>query len=379
MNLPRVAVLAPYYLPGTKGGGPIRTVQAMVTTHRDAVDCGIFTSNRDWGVAEPLEVPTECWTDVDGTPVWYAAAGLRGLLATMRQVRASRPDYVYLNSLFDPRWSLPFVVAARLGCFRGARVVLAPRGELGAGALALKAPKKRAFLTVARLLRLYAGVAWHASTPLEAAEIRAAFPGADVVVRENESLLPARAARGGVASDGPARLVFLSRISPKKGLHTLLEALADAPVDVSLDVYGSADDDAYLSRCQALAASLPSRVTVTFRGAVGHDEVAGVFRDHDAFVFPTEHENFGHVIAEALAQGCPVVLPPTTPWSERVRAGGGVLVPDHEVSSWCDAVAEVAGWSATERAARRESAADAFDAWRAESQGPSVFELLRRR
>ena len=46
--------------------------------------------------------------------------------------------------------------------FLGIRVLLAPRGMLGHGALAIKKKKKEAFLILANALGLYDGIDWHA-------------------------------------------------------------------------------------------------------------------------------------------------------------------------------------------------------------------------
>ena len=79
----------------------------------------------------------------------------------------------------------------------------------------------------------------------------------------------------------------------------------------------------YWSECDAILATLPSTVTATYRGEVEPRDVRRVFAQYHLFLFPTLSENFGHVILEALAAGCPVLLSDTTPWrglSER-RAG----------------------------------------------------------
>ena len=84
------------------------------------------------------------------------------------------PDVVYLNSLFDVRFSgipLMYLRIARTGV----PVLLAPRGELSPGALRLKRPRKRAFLLIFRLLRLHRYVEWQASSDLEGSHIRERF------------------------------------------------------------------------------------------------------------------------------------------------------------------------------------------------------------
>lgn len=234
------------------------------------------------------------------------------------------------------------------------------------------------------MLRLYHPVIWHASTELEAREVRALFPSARVVVRENEVLLPARAVSppgddpDNPPQDPPAplRVVFLSRVSVKKGLHLLLGALATVGPEtpIRLDVYGAGDAD-YIARCRADARRLPAHVEVVFHGEIQPDAVGAAFAGADVFAFPTAHENFGHAVAEALAASCPVLLADVTPWTPVLAAGGGRVVPSLEPGDWADALRE---WSTTtprERRQRREAAGRAYEQWRARRPRDSVFDL----
>ena len=55
------------------------------------------------------------------------------------------------------------------------------------------------------------------------------------------------------------------------------------------------------------------------------DEVGSTFKKYDCFLFPTINENYGHVIAESLANGCPVILSKgTTPWDDLDNIAGYV-------------------------------------------------------
>lgn len=394
----RVLVLTPFYLPGFAGGGPIRTLAAMVASHHERHDFAVLTSVYDWGADEPLSVPTDRWTAVGGARVRYLGrqGAVRSGLEVLRLVRRSRPDVLYLNGLFPPVWSLAPAVLARLGLAHGPRLLVAPRGELGAGALAIKADKKRIFLRTARLTGLYQGATWHASTPGEAAEIVAAFPGARVLVRENETELPTHATHPDAAGEAtplvgetgvdsrradaprgrtPVRLLYVSRLSEKKGLHVLLQALALVVPPVVLDIAGGGDPT-YEARCRGLVAALPDRHQVRWLGSLPPHALSQLYATHDALALPTAHENFGHVVPEALARGCPVLLPDTTPWSAALTSGGGRLVPSREPDDWAAAVTSMATTTAEDRLLARHGAARAYDAWAAARPTHSVFDLL---
>ncbi len=389
MSRLRVLVVSPYYVPAWRAGGPVRSLAAMVAQHGDRHEFTVLTSAYDWEQASPMEVPATGWVPAGRARVRYLPvrsagsllrpAAARAWWRAWREALASRPDVAYLTGVFPPVWSVLPLVARRLGLLRMPPVVIAPRGEFGAGALALKGGRKRAFLRLARAAGLFTGVAWHASSPAEATEIAAVLPGARIVVRENETELPARAVRG--CGDSPAagearplRIAYLGRVSPKKGVDVLLRALPQVSAPVQVSVHGAADPG-YLARCEALAAQAGH--PVEFTGQIRPERVAAGFAAADVFVFPTASENFGHTIAEALAAGCPVLLTRSvTPWDGPVAAGGGALVEGRDPAAWAAAIDDFAAGGPAGWATARERAAGAYDAWRARCPADSVFDRL---
>src|SRR5262249_16096762 len=130
-------------------------------------------------------------------------------------------------------------------------LVLAPCGELSAGALGTKAAKKRVFLAFSKALGLYQNIIWKASTELEKREIRD-FPGKDAEVLVAPAL-PSRTifdeydqAKKPRKENGAARMVFLSRLTRKKNLEWLLKLLSNGVRgELSIDVVGPIEDEPY--------------------------------------------------------------------------------------------------------------------------------------
>lgn len=243
----------------------------------------------------------------------------------------------------------------------------------------MKPAKKEFFLRVARTLGIYRHVYWHASTSQEADEIRAVFPQASVLVHANETLLPDHALRAAGPADGPLRIVFASRVTPKKGLKVLLRSLERVPEPVTLDIYGQRDpsDRAYDDECVRIAATLATQHRVSFHGPVPPQHLTEIFAEHDVLALPTAHENFGHVIPEALATGCPVLLPDTTPWTGLIRRHrAGAVVESRDPAAWGRALSRLAGRDEAARSLERERAANAYDAWAGDRSTRSVFDLL---
>ncbi|MFM8412765.1 MAG: glycosyl transferase family 1, partial [Alphaproteobacteria bacterium] len=240
---PVVLVFASHYLPAFRAGGPIRTLANMVGALREEVDFRIFTRDHDFGRPEPLAgVPPREWCDVGGARVFYGSRQDRGGRAIVTLLREVRPDVVYLNSFFDPTFSILPLALRRAGLVeRGVIWVIAPRGEFSEGALAIKAEKKRAFLRVASALGLHRGLVWQASSEFEAGRIRSKM-GAIAQVIEVAPNLTAPVEPLAVASPNrpgePLAACFIGRVSAMKNLRFAIEVVSRVSRPVRFDIYG---------------------------------------------------------------------------------------------------------------------------------------------
>jgi glycosyltransferase involved in cell wall biosynthesis len=136
---------------------------------------------------------------------------------------------------------------------------------------------------------------------------------------------------------GEWRLLSIGRLHPQKGHSVLMEALArlrGEGLAVGLVIAGDGPLRASLS---ALAEALSVGSSVRFLGAV--EDVRGLLRSADAFVFPSRYEAFGVALLEAMACGCAVVASRTGGIPEIVREGeSGILVPPGDPVAIADAI-----------------------------------------
>lgn len=378
----RVAVLTALFPPAFRGGGPIRTLDALVRGAPTRFEQFVLTRDRDLNCDERLEVDHNQWISQATASVYYASVERPlALFAAFLRLRQKKPQVLYLNSFFDPSLA---ILPQLLGCvrfWRGAQRMVAPRGEFGTGALGRRALKKGAFLAFYRLFRFHRGVVWHASSEMEAADIKRIWGrNARVLVAQDDTDLPfaATPAPSGQPDQDCFRLVFLGRLVEHKGIAILLRALRSLESPIVFDIYGPEEDDDYVAQCRLIAEDLPQNVRAHFRGEVAPDEVRSVLGAYDLFVLPTAGENFGHVVAESLSVSCPVMCTPYTPWGDVFQNGGGRVVRDREVESWAEALTEYAAVSAVERSHRRISAAHAYETWRAQADAAHIFELLEQ-
>lgn len=115
-------------------------------------------------------------------------------------------------------------------------------------------------------------------------------------------------------SEEPARrLLFAGRLTPEKGVHTVLEALAllqqdEVGRDLTLDVVGPDADPKYAQQLRQRAAADDLRAAVRFHPQVSRAEMPALYREHDVLLFPSEWEEpFALTLLEAMASGSPVV------------------------------------------------------------------------
>ena len=373
----RVLLTCGVFEPGFRGGGPVRSVAHLLDTASPTVLVDLLTGDRDLGSSRPYPGLSGRWVDRGRARVFYLnIRRARQWFGLWRRLRRTSFDLLYVNSLWSPVFTVVPVVAVRLGLIRAKTVLVAPRGSFSPGALSLKRRKKQLFLRVWGPLLRSMDVVWHATAAEEAADIRAACPWAVVRIGEVQVALPPEPLTPGL-NTGRARLIHIGRISPKKNLLLVYQALLIVSRPVVLDIYGPVEDRKYWARCQALDKLLPGHVTVRYRGAVPAADVRAMLGAYDAFVFPTLGENFGHVIAESLSASCPVICSAETPWTTTLRGGGGAVLETLTPECLGAHIDRVAAGTPAQRLDARRRSGQAYRRWRSRANGTNILDLSR--
>ena len=347
----KIIVLAPYIRPAKKAGGPVKSVSAIVELLSAYAEVKVLTKAYDVGSSSIMDgVVPDSWISLPECNVHYSS----GLFSVLRQMfstgkREEVERVFYLNSFFAFDLSILFFALRRLGFVDASpKVILAPRGEFSQGALVLKSYKKKFFIAVSKALRLHSGITWHATSDEEAKDIRRVF-GDDVDVGLAPNIVDVKVGLNTSDCDknaGVLKLLFLSRISPKKNLGYALRVLNDVKSKVFFDIYGPKEDLDYWMQCEELIHRLPDNVRVRHMGPLDGDEVPAIMGLYHLFILPTLGENFCHAIAEALQCGCPVLVSDQTPWRGLAERGVGWDVPLSDSNRFAEVVGEVAGMDA---------------------------------
>lgn len=327
----KLLILSDWYLPAINAGGPVRSVSAIVSALKNDFDISLLTSDRDFGSSQsyPL-INVNSWINNDGFRMKYISP--ENLNMEIRKEVLSDYDKIYMNSLF----SIPFTITPlRLlsGQSKNDKVILATRGMLGQGALQLKSFKKKSFLFVAKLFGLYKGITWHASTSIEQEEIENIF-GKSIRVKSIENLPACKIEKfiPIAKNKKQLKLVFVSRISPKKNLLYLIKLLKKFEKRVELDIYGPIEDENYWAECEGLIKN--QNHLICYKGVLEPDKLSSVISNYHLFVLPTLNENFGHIFIETLNSSVPLLISDQSPWVNLAAKKAGIEIPLTNSDLW---------------------------------------------
>lgn len=247
-----------------------------------------------------------------------------------RHMRENAFDVVHAHGL----WARHLVYARRAAADFGTKFVIAPRGMLAPWALRHHALRKRLARMVLHPGVLRAADGWHATSADEARDIRAAGFTQPVCVAPNGVVLPAddalrsarawwHAAEPALAAGMPVAL-FHSRFHKKKRVIELIDLWASQPdTGWILAMVGIPEDYTVAElKGRVAARGLAHRVVVADGTGTAQPYAAA-----DLFLLPSHSENFGLVVAEALAAGVPAIVTDATPWAALGISGSGWCVP----------------------------------------------------
>jgi glycosyltransferase involved in cell wall biosynthesis len=298
-------------------GGPAVSVRRLVESLRvhGSVEAVVFAGLADgwdfdpaWGLLKPRISSIVGPRRLGWTP---------GLTS---QLIGYRPDVIFLNGL----WQYHALAAYRASRHLGVPMVISPRGALEPWALRNGRLQKSLANNLFQRWMLQSAAAIVVTSQMEADGVRAAGYRAPIGIIPNG--IDVAAVRSRVASTKRTAL-FLSRVSPKKGILDLLEAWAELrPADWLLKIVGPSErgfGEVVVKRISDLGLG----DSIMYLGPLWGERQAEAYASSDLFVLPSYSENFGMVVGEALAAGVPVVTTQATPWESLVIHGCGWWIP----------------------------------------------------
>lgn len=284
-------------------GGPSRSVQGLVAGLNSAgVDAWLLT----------LQMCERPW--VEGVSHFVCGEPLENSLLQIK------PQIVHLHGIWDlelhrcveicRRWNIPYVIA--------------PRGMLEPWSLQQNWLKKRIARWLYQDRDLKCAAALHATAESEADQFRKLGFKNPVIISPNGVNVP-KCLEPRNTPNTQKRILFVSRMHPKKGVLELVEAwnrlkltthnsqLTNWICELVYTINGDFERE-YESKVKACVNELGLQDQFIFTGPLNDDEKWKAYARADLFLLPTYSENFGIVVAEALWAGVPVITTKGTPW-----------------------------------------------------------------
>ncbi|MDB4508443.1 glycosyltransferase, partial [Akkermansiaceae bacterium] len=192
--------------------------------------------------------------------------------------------------------------------------IVSPRGMLEPWALNHKKWKKRLAWWLYQKRDLQSAVALHATAEQEVANLQRLGLKKSAIILPNGVDLPVIEHGSVTTSSREKTALFLGRTHPIKNLPSLVRAWAKVlPSGWSMRVVGP-DEDGHLSKLKNLVDQAALSESWSFEASLEGDAKWQAMSDADLFILPSYSENFGIVVAEALASGTPVITTTGTPW-----------------------------------------------------------------
>ncbi|MBL7040618.1 MAG: glycosyltransferase [Pirellulaceae bacterium] len=261
--------------------------------------------------------------------------GFRSARGLYKQLYLNAPRFSLVHS--HSLWSDVNRVAYRIAQNRQIPHVITVHGTLTSKAFRRRQWKKRLVAWWFQNEALQRAACIHATSEEEYGDIRAfgvkapvavipmpASPPVSLTSSEREALLSTLRI--------PAQkqcLLYLGRLHPVKGLERLIRAwsrLSNEHNQWHLVLAGP-DEQQYRNRLERLVSQSQCAATVSFTGPLDEREKSAVFQASNLFVMPSDFENFGVAIVEAMMASLPIVTTTGTPWSALPSARAGWWIP----------------------------------------------------
>lgn len=282
-----------------RDGGTTEYMRLLSTALKNNINLHIAT-----GVSEsPIKI--------DGVPITFFKYQISHWFTMLKEFRyfleTEKPDIVHINGIWSPQnWGFQ-KEAQKLGI----KVVLSPHGMLEPWIMDNNPLKKKLGMLIYQKKAIQKADILHATAQMETESIKfLGFTNPIVIIPNGIDLNDVKSVK---TRYGTKKMVFLSRIHPKKGIEILLDAWRNSKTDDwTLEIAGNGDEN-YINQLNESAADLKN---VYFVGAKYNETKWDFLRSADVMILPTYSENFGIVVAEALAIGVPVITTKGTPWKD---------------------------------------------------------------
>ena len=319
----KILIFIDWFTPAVKAGGPISSVENMINFLAKEFEFYIITSSKDLNSKQNLEgLVLNKWQKVRSANVIYLEKSHLKNKILKSLVAEINPSKIHLNGIFSFKFSiLPYWLFKTKY-----NIIIAPRGMLGKGGLAIKPNRKIIFLQLMKSLSIYKNIHWHLSNDQELEDLNRVISKSI-----NYSILPNITKKiefqERKKSSKVLNLISICRVNKIKNIEFFLRVLSNIKFECNYTIIGFVEDSNYYNSLLKISESLPSNITVEFTGQQKFSKITDHLKSAHIFISTSNNENFGHSIVESLATGLPVLISENCPWNNLEKYNAGFRLP----------------------------------------------------
>ena len=298
-----------YFYPGINSGGPAKSISNLINLIHKKIDVLIVTKNYDFKSKLTYNLPTNrLLTYKSKAKIIYSSKKFS--FQTLKKTEIGFNN-VFLCGFFEPYtfktlFKLIFINPTK-------KYFILPMGVFSKIHIRQKRLKKRLYTFIFNLFKLYNKITFVFTSKEE-------LNNASHHIKTIPNYIflpdiPTKSFNVKFKKNKTPSVVFISRIHPLKNLDFTIDILNKLKKSVNFDIYGPIEDKKYWEECLLKLKKTKNILNWKYKG-VAYKNVGKIFSDYDLFIFPTKGENFGHVIFEAMSNGCIPVISDRTPWSK---------------------------------------------------------------
>jgi glycosyltransferase involved in cell wall biosynthesis len=343
-------------------GGPSQMVRGLsAALAKQGVEVTVLTTDANGDNGQlPLDVPLNQPIQQEGYTVrYFRCSPFRRYKFSIQLLpwlwqNAKHYDLAHIHALFSPISSLSAAVARS----QQLPYILRPLGTLDPADLNKKRQLKQIYANLLERPNIAGAAALHFTSDEEARiSERFGVKTRDIIMSLGVNPSPSVSQIHSDSQQRP-RILFLSRIEPKKGLDILIPALEKvltSGIEFQFILAGSNPQDPdYEAKIQQQIQQSPLAQYTTITGFVTGENKAALLQSADLFVLPSYYENFGIAVAEAMVTGVPVVISTGVQIWPAVQQAEAGWVGECEVGEMTNLI-QTALLNATERSRRGDN------------------------
>ena len=311
-------------------GGPSQAVIEMVRALRsEGIDASIVTTE-DNGIYRNKEIPINEWIQYRDIPILVHSC-MNSRFRSVREYLVSFSlaywlikninsyDVIHIHALF----SFPSTISMLIARISGIPYIIRTIGQLNSWSLKQSAIRKRIMMILVERANLDHAKAIHVTSNYERKDLEGISLGEKCFILGLGVYLPSLGTNEDKdLSTEKSRLLFLSRIHPKKQIELLFSALAMLKYIIKEDRWelavAGAGDESYIELLKGKSKELGIEKNIAWHGHVAGEAKQKLISSSDWFVLPSASENFGISVVEAMASALPVVISNNTGISDKV-------------------------------------------------------------